>query len=78
MKKKCLSKENEIGKTLLENFLYDKINHDQINFISSIILFFSDAVIGFTKSAYDVIESENAMIEVGFASGQASTPVTVT
>ncbi|CAB4027156.1 Alkaline phosphatase, partial [Paramuricea clavata] len=37
-----------------------------------------DAIIGFTKSAYNVIESEDAEIEIGFSSGQASHPVTVT
>ncbi|XP_028398895.1 uncharacterized protein LOC114521039 isoform X22 [Dendronephthya gigantea] len=37
-----------------------------------------DAVIGFTKRTYDVIESENAIVEVGVASGQISIPVTVT
>lgn len=38
----------------------------------------SEAVIGFTKRAYDVIENEDAVIEVGFASGSATDPVTVT
>lgn len=39
---------------------------------------FLDVVIGFTKNAYDVIESEDAQIEVGFDSGQAAVPVTIT
>ena len=42
------------------------------------ITFLADAVIGFAKHGYDVLESEDAVIEIGFESGSSATPVTVT